>query len=215
MDTDNPEVATVTPKGQITIQSRLREQFGLQPATKLIMRNRPKTPPLTAGIQRRHRGIYSGSREKARPFRGGMNPVRSICLPSEAGYTESRPSLPKPLSESGSYWLGPNPSIRPGTPRFGDARLCRGLDCLWWSNPTTDVVGEVRPTGLGRRRTDQLPRRVPQDPGRVVRRRPSFDSRSGQRAVWGRLPRRVVLEHDLSTEGSTHTVVRARISSRS
>jgi antitoxin PrlF len=40
MDTDNPEVATVTPKGQITIPSRLREQFGLEQGTTLIMRNR-------------------------------------------------------------------------------------------------------------------------------------------------------------------------------
>ena len=37
MDTDDPEVATVTSKGQITIPSRFREQFGLERGTKLMV----------------------------------------------------------------------------------------------------------------------------------------------------------------------------------
>ncbi|MFP9191251.1 AbrB/MazE/SpoVT family DNA-binding domain-containing protein [Natrialbaceae archaeon A-CW1-1] len=36
MGTD-PEVTTVTSKGQITIPSRLREQFGLEKGTKLMV----------------------------------------------------------------------------------------------------------------------------------------------------------------------------------
>ncbi len=37
MSTDDPEVATVTSKGQITIPSRLREEFGLEEGTKLMV----------------------------------------------------------------------------------------------------------------------------------------------------------------------------------
>lgn len=37
MGTDAPEVTTVTSKGQITIPSRLREQFGLEQGTKLMV----------------------------------------------------------------------------------------------------------------------------------------------------------------------------------
>ena len=37
MTSDEPEVTTVTSKGQITIPSRLREQFGLEKGTKLIV----------------------------------------------------------------------------------------------------------------------------------------------------------------------------------
>ena len=37
MDTDEPEVTTVTSKGQITIPSRFREQFGLERGTKLMV----------------------------------------------------------------------------------------------------------------------------------------------------------------------------------
>lgn len=37
MSADDPEVTTVTSKGQITIPSRLREQFGLEKGTKLMV----------------------------------------------------------------------------------------------------------------------------------------------------------------------------------
>lgn len=37
VSTDDPDVATVTSKGQITIPSRLREQFGLEKGTKLMV----------------------------------------------------------------------------------------------------------------------------------------------------------------------------------
>lgn len=37
MSTDDPEVTTVTSKGQITIPSRLRDQFGLEKGTKLMV----------------------------------------------------------------------------------------------------------------------------------------------------------------------------------
>jgi AbrB family looped-hinge helix DNA binding protein len=37
MTTDNPEITTVTSKGQITIPSRLREEFGLEQGTKLMV----------------------------------------------------------------------------------------------------------------------------------------------------------------------------------
>ena len=37
MSTDTPEVTTVTSKGQITIPSRLREEFGLEQGTKLMV----------------------------------------------------------------------------------------------------------------------------------------------------------------------------------
>lgn len=37
MSIDEPEVTTVTSKGQITIPSRLREQFGLEKGTKLMV----------------------------------------------------------------------------------------------------------------------------------------------------------------------------------
>jgi antitoxin PrlF len=37
MSTDEPEVTTVTSKGQITIPSKLREQFGLEKGTKLMV----------------------------------------------------------------------------------------------------------------------------------------------------------------------------------
>ncbi|WP_119821014.1 AbrB/MazE/SpoVT family DNA-binding domain-containing protein [Halalkaliarchaeum desulfuricum] len=37
MSTDDPEVATVTSKGQITIPSRFREQLGLEKGTKLMV----------------------------------------------------------------------------------------------------------------------------------------------------------------------------------
>ena len=37
MSTDEPEVTTVTSKGQITIPSHLREQFGLGKGTKLMV----------------------------------------------------------------------------------------------------------------------------------------------------------------------------------
>lgn len=37
MSTDDPEVATVTSKGQITIPSRFRKQFGLKKGTKLMV----------------------------------------------------------------------------------------------------------------------------------------------------------------------------------
>lgn len=37
MSADDPEVATVTSKGQITIPSRFREQFGLEKGTKLMV----------------------------------------------------------------------------------------------------------------------------------------------------------------------------------
>ncbi|MDS0295337.1 AbrB/MazE/SpoVT family DNA-binding domain-containing protein [Halogeometricum luteum] len=37
MSTDEPEVTTVTSKGQITIPSRLRKQFGLEQGTKLMV----------------------------------------------------------------------------------------------------------------------------------------------------------------------------------
>lgn len=37
MSADDPEVTTVTSKGQITIPSQLREQFGLEKGTKLMV----------------------------------------------------------------------------------------------------------------------------------------------------------------------------------
>jgi antitoxin PrlF len=37
MSTDDPELTTVTSKGQITIPSRLRERFGLEQGTKLMI----------------------------------------------------------------------------------------------------------------------------------------------------------------------------------
>jgi antitoxin PrlF len=37
MSTDDPEITTVTSKGQITIPSRLRKQFGLEKGTKLMV----------------------------------------------------------------------------------------------------------------------------------------------------------------------------------
>ena len=37
MSADDPEVTTVTSKGQITIPSQLREQFGLKQGTKLMV----------------------------------------------------------------------------------------------------------------------------------------------------------------------------------
>jgi antitoxin PrlF len=37
MSTDDPEVTSVTSKGQITIPTRLREQFGLEQGTKLMV----------------------------------------------------------------------------------------------------------------------------------------------------------------------------------
>ena len=37
MSTDDPKVTTVTSKGQITIPSQLREQFGLEQGTKLMV----------------------------------------------------------------------------------------------------------------------------------------------------------------------------------
>ncbi len=37
MASDQPEVTTVTSKGQITIPSKLRDQFGLEQGTKLIV----------------------------------------------------------------------------------------------------------------------------------------------------------------------------------
>lgn len=37
MASGEPEVTTVTSKGQITIPSRLREQFGLEKGTKLMV----------------------------------------------------------------------------------------------------------------------------------------------------------------------------------
>ncbi|MCG1002764.1 MULTISPECIES: AbrB/MazE/SpoVT family DNA-binding domain-containing protein [Halobacterium] len=37
MTSDEPEVTTVTSKGQITIPSRLRDQFGLEQGTKLMV----------------------------------------------------------------------------------------------------------------------------------------------------------------------------------
>ena len=37
MSTDEPEVTTVTSKGQITIPSKLRKQFGLEKGTKLMV----------------------------------------------------------------------------------------------------------------------------------------------------------------------------------
>jgi antitoxin PrlF len=37
MSTDDPELTTVTSKGQITIPSRLREEFGLEKGTKLMV----------------------------------------------------------------------------------------------------------------------------------------------------------------------------------
>ncbi|GAA0276356.1 AbrB/MazE/SpoVT family DNA-binding domain-containing protein [Halobacterium noricense] len=37
MSTDDPEVTTVTSKGQITIPSQLRKQFGIEKGTKLMV----------------------------------------------------------------------------------------------------------------------------------------------------------------------------------
>ena len=37
MASDEPEVTTVTSKGQITIPSQLRDQFGLEQGTKLMV----------------------------------------------------------------------------------------------------------------------------------------------------------------------------------
>lgn len=37
MSTDKPEITTVTSKGQITIPSALREQFGLDQGTRLVV----------------------------------------------------------------------------------------------------------------------------------------------------------------------------------
>lgn len=37
MSTDNPEVATVTSKGQITIPSRLREEFDISEGTQVMV----------------------------------------------------------------------------------------------------------------------------------------------------------------------------------
>ncbi|GAB3701679.1 AbrB/MazE/SpoVT family DNA-binding domain-containing protein [Halorubrum pallidum] len=37
MAADDPEVTTVTSKGQITIPSKLRDQFGLEQGTKLMV----------------------------------------------------------------------------------------------------------------------------------------------------------------------------------
>jgi AbrB family looped-hinge helix DNA binding protein len=37
MSTDEPEITTVTSKGQITIPSQFREQFGLEQGTKLMV----------------------------------------------------------------------------------------------------------------------------------------------------------------------------------
>jgi antitoxin PrlF len=37
VSSDNPGITTVTSKGQITIPSRLREEFGLEQGTKLMV----------------------------------------------------------------------------------------------------------------------------------------------------------------------------------
>ena len=37
MASDQPEITTVTSKGQITIPSKLRDQFGLEQGTKLMV----------------------------------------------------------------------------------------------------------------------------------------------------------------------------------
>lgn len=37
MSTDDPDITTVTSKGQITIPSRLREEYGLEKGTKLMV----------------------------------------------------------------------------------------------------------------------------------------------------------------------------------
>lgn len=37
MSTDDPEVTTVTSKGQITIPSRFRDEFGIEKGTKLMV----------------------------------------------------------------------------------------------------------------------------------------------------------------------------------
>lgn len=37
MESDEPELTTVTSKGQITIPSELRDQFGLEQGTKLMV----------------------------------------------------------------------------------------------------------------------------------------------------------------------------------
>lgn len=37
MSTDEPEITTVTSKGQVTIPSRLREEFGFEQGTKLMV----------------------------------------------------------------------------------------------------------------------------------------------------------------------------------
>lgn len=37
MSTDEPELTTVTSKGQVTIPSRLREEFGYESGTKLMV----------------------------------------------------------------------------------------------------------------------------------------------------------------------------------
>jgi len=37
MSTDDPELTTVTAKGQITIPSRLREEFGIERGAKLMV----------------------------------------------------------------------------------------------------------------------------------------------------------------------------------
>jgi AbrB family looped-hinge helix DNA binding protein len=37
MSADDPKIITVTSKGQVTIPSRLREQFGLEQGTKLMV----------------------------------------------------------------------------------------------------------------------------------------------------------------------------------
>jgi len=91
---------------------------------------------------------YSGSREKAHGFSRGMNPVSSIVISSENGYTESEASPPKPLSRSGAVLARPEPRHPTGElPSWG---------CPSVTGPRPPVAVEPHDFSRGR---SQLPSR--------------------------------------------------------
>ena len=90
----------------------------------------------------------SGSREKAHLFRGGMDPVRSIGIPSENECTESQASLPKTPSESEVVMT--QPELRHPTGELPS------LECHSVTGPRPSVAVEPHDFGHGRNQAQRL-----------------------------------------------------------
>lgn len=98
MSTDDPEVTTVTSKGQTTVPSRLRQQFGLENGTKLMVVPTGYGLVLKRSISPRSKSFGNGSDNALEPSNFRWRTLinwftKHGALTNEGGSRYKRPHL--------------------------------------------------------------------------------------------------------------------------